>query len=48
MSEVYKHGKITLYSFIGQWFNFIYLFGIFFVIYCFENKEDFDDKIKEN
>ena len=48
VSEVYKHGKITLYSFIGQWFNFIYLFGIFFVIYCFENKEDFDDKIKEN
>ena len=48
ISELYKHGKITLYSIIGQWFNFSYLIGILFVIYFFPNKEYLDDKIKEN
>ena len=48
ISELYKHGKITLYSIIGQWFNFSYLIGILFVIYYFPNKEYLDDKIKEN
>ena len=38
VSELYKYGKITLYSYIGQWFNLIYLLGIFCVI-LWPNKE---------
>ena len=48
VSELYKHGRVTLYSYIGQWFNYIYLIGIFFVIFC-RNSEIIENiKIKNN
>ena len=48
VSEVYKHGVVTLYSYIGQWFNLIYLLGIFIVIYWPENELNEKVKIKNN
>ena len=48
VSELYKHGVITLYSYIGQWFNFIYLIGIFIVIYWPNNELNEELKIKSN
>ena len=49
VSELYKHGIKTLYSYIGQWFNFIYLISLLAVIYHLPNKEDIEiEKIKED
>ena len=47
VSELYKHGIKTLYSYIGQVFNFIYLIGIFIVIYLPDNENIEIRKIKE-
>ena len=48
VSELYKHGIVTLYSYIGQWFNFIYLIGIIIVIYWPNNELIEKEKIKNN
>ena len=48
VSELYKHGVVTLYSYIGQWFNFIYLIGFFIVIYWPSNELAEKLKIKTN
>ena len=48
VSELYKHGVVTLYSYIGQWFNLIYLLGIFIVIYWPDNELIEKVKIKNN
>ena len=48
VSELYKHGVKTLYSYIGQGFNFIYLIALLIVIYWKDVEQFGSDKIKEN
>ena len=43
VTELYKHGITTLYSYIGRFFNFIYLISLILVIYY----PDEDGNIKE-
>ena len=49
VSELYKHGVKTLYSYIGRFFNFIYLISFIFVIYYPDEEDDIKQlKIKKN
>ena len=49
VSELYKHGVKTLYSYIGRFFNFIYLISLIFVIYYPDEEDDIKQlKIKKN
>ena len=48
VTELYKHGIKTLYSYIGQVFNFVYLLGLILVIYYPDSEGKEIYKIKEN
>lgn len=43
VTELYKHGRKTLYSYIGRFFNFIYLITLVIIIYCSDK-----DNIEKN
>ena len=47
VSELYKHGVKTLYSYIGQGFNISYLIVLLIVIYWKDDEKFGNDKIKE-